>query len=120
MNRDGDSREAVTFRYWGFISYSHKDERRAAWLQRKLEGYSGHSKLVGNLRGEPLPKRLFPIFRDREELAGAADLSEHIQQALRESRYLIVICSPNSAKSRWVNDEIKAFKSFGGETRVLA
>jgi WD40 repeat protein len=60
------------------------------------------------------------VFRDREDLAGAPDLPERIQEALRESRYLIVICSPNAARSRWVNEEIKAFKALGHESRVLA
>ncbi len=119
---DRSARSAEAFRYWAFISYSHRDEGWATWLHRKLEGYGGHAKLVAtdSLRGEPLPRRLFPVFRDRDELAGAPDLSERVQEALRESRYLVVICSPNSAKSKWVNEEIKAFKRLGGEARVLA
>ncbi|MES2717468.1 MAG: TIR domain-containing protein [Pseudomonadota bacterium] len=109
-------------RYWAFISYSHRNEKQAAWLHRSLEGYRGHAKLVGqpNLRGEPVPARLFPVFRDRDELAGAPDLSAHLQQALRESRFLVVLCSPEAARSPWVNEEIRAFKALGGEDRVLA
>lgn len=115
-----DASSAPARRYWAFISYSHRDERWAAWLHRKLEGYDGHAKIAASASGEPLPKRLFPVFRDRDELAGAPDLSERIQEALRESRFLIVVCSPAAAKSRWVNEEIKAFKTLGGEARVLA
>jgi eukaryotic-like serine/threonine-protein kinase len=38
---------------------------------------------------------------------------------LESSLYLIVICSPRAAVSRWVNREIEVFKSLGGEARVL-
>ena len=67
----------------------------------------------------PFPRRVFPIFRDREELPTASTLSDNIENALTQSRYLIVICSPRSASSRWVNEEIKIFKSLGREDRVL-
>ena len=63
------------FRYWAFISYSHKDEKFASWLHREIETYKGHTRLVGstNPAGEMVPKRLSPIFRDRDELAAATD-----------------------------------------------
>jgi WD40 repeat protein len=67
-----------------------------------------------------VPVRVFPIFRDREELPVSADLGMNIVDALRRSRYLIVICSPSAARSRWVNEEIKIFKALGGESRILA
>src|SRR5262249_4056155 len=40
--------------------------------------------------------------------------------ALLESRFLIVICSPASSKSAWVNEEIRRFKALGRADRVLA
>src|SRR6266480_5828637 len=67
-----------------------------------------------------VPPRVFPIFRDREELPVSADLGSNINEALQESRYLIVICSPRSAQSRWVGEEIKTFKKLGREDRILA
>ena len=109
-------------RYWAFISYSHQDERWAAWLHTRLETYTGHKKLVGtpNRYGEPVPARPFPVFRDRDELEGAPDLPDRIQEALQRSRFLIVICSPAAAKSQWVDQEIRTFKALGREDRVLA
>ena len=109
-------------KYWAFISYSHRDEKWASWLHKRIETYTEHKKLVGtkNRYGEPVPARLFPVFRDRDELEGAPDLPERIQDALRLSRFLIVICSPHSAKSKWVNEEIKAFKTLGRQDRILA
>src|SRR5262249_1102730 len=35
------------------------------------------------------------------------------------SRYLIVICSSRAAKSRWVDEEVRHFKSINGEDRLL-
>jgi len=55
-------------------------------------------------------QNLRPVFRDREELAAGHDLGEKIEAALRASETLIVICSPNSAQSHWVNEEILFFK----------
>ncbi len=66
-----------------------------------------------------MPKRIFPVFRDREELASSSSLGENIQNALRQSRALIVICSPRAAASRWVNEEVKLYKSMDREDRVF-
>ncbi len=107
-------------RYWAFISYSHADEKWGKWLHRALETYRVPRRLVGRPgRLGPRPRRLFPIFRDREELPSTFSLSDKIQAALRDSRYLVVICSPSSAVSRWVNEEVASFKARGREDRVL-
>ena len=53
-------------------------------------------------------KNLRPMFLDEAELAGGS-LSGAIDSALNNSRFLIVLCSPNSAKSQWVNKEVQAF-----------
>ena len=108
------------YKYWAFISYSHQDEAWASWLHKSLETYKVPRKLVGRAHETgAVPRRIFPIFRDREELPGAADLGGKLKNALRESRYLIVICSPKSAVSQWVNEEIKTYKALGREDRVL-
>jgi TIR domain-containing protein len=108
-------------RYWAFISYSQRDAQWAQWLHGAIERYSVPRVLVGQRVGsEPIPNRLFPVFRDREELATAADLGREIRQALRVSRSLIVICSPNAAASRWVNEEIRTFKATGRTDRIFS
>ena len=112
---DGD------YKYWAFISYSHEDKAWGDWLHKSLETYRVPKRLVGRQTGDTaVPKRLFPIFRDREELPSSADLSNNINVALSRSRYLVVICSPRAAVSRWVNEEIKSFKRQGRENRILA
>ena len=63
--------------------------------------------------------RLAPVFLDRDELSSSPDLGETVRAALAASRFLIVLCSPSAARSRWVNEEIRAFKALGGEDRIL-
>jgi hypothetical protein len=108
------------FKYWAFISYSHADEEWAKWLHKSIETYRVPRKIVGRETAQgPISKRLFPVFRDREELPGASDLGGKLQDALTKSRSLIVICSPKSAVSKWVNEEVKTYKSFGHAGRVF-
>jgi len=106
--------------YRAFISYSHRDAAWASWLHRSLERYRPPQSLIGTktAQGE-VPKRLAPIFKDRDELPSATDLGELINAALSGSAAQIIICSPNSARSKWVNEEILAFKRLGREDRIL-
>lgn len=106
-------------RYSAFISYSHRDQKWADRLHRSLETY----RLPKSARAKasftrPGGDRLLPLFRDREELASAADLGGAIRQALDDSSALIVICSPAAAKSRWVNQEIQYFIALGRKNRI--
>lgn len=105
--------------YKAFISYCHADQDLAAWLHRALESYRVPRRLVGTtgLHGT-VTDRLRPIFRDREELSSSSDLSETIKQALVASDSLIVICSPTAVKSKWVNEEIRQFRSLGKGNRI--
>jgi tetratricopeptide (TPR) repeat protein len=107
--------------YRAFISYSHSDKTIAKWLHGELERYRLPKKLIGTQT--PLgavPKSLTPIFRDEDELAASGNLSSELQGALARSLFLIVICSPASARSKWVNEEIRQFKAMHGSDRVLA
>ncbi len=105
--------------YRAFISYSHRDSTWASWLHKAIESYRPPKAVVGVVteRGA-VPRRLAPVFRDREELASSTDLGAVISDALRRSACQIVICSPAAANSRWVNEEILAFKRLGREDRI--
>jgi hypothetical protein len=108
------------FKYWAFISYSHQDESWASWLHKELERHRLPRGIAGmDFRGEVVPKYLKPVFRDRDELAGASDLGGKLRYALEQSRTLIVICSQKSARSKWVEEEVRYFKSLGRADRVL-
>ncbi len=113
--------------FWCFISYRHADNQQqgrqwATWLHHMLETYEVPADLVGrtNLRGETIPARIYPVFRDEEELPADADLSRPIVSALTNSRCLLVICSPRACESRFVADEIARFKAMGKSDRVIA
>lgn len=103
------SRQDKRKRYYAFISYSHKDSEWAKWLQHELEYYQLPATLNGR---EGLPTSFRPIFRDEDELSGG-ELKPQISKALADSEFLIVICSPNSAQSKYVNSEIKEFIEIG-------
>lgn len=101
--------------YWAFLSYSHADAG-AARLHRALERYVLPRRLR---QGGALPRRLFPVFRDTEELAAGNSLSARLRDALDRSRWLIVLCSPGAARSRHIAEEIDYFVSRHGAERVL-
>ena len=108
------------FKYAAFITYSHEDEEQARWLRKKLENFPVPKNLVGKSgKFGRIPSRLYPIFRDRDELAGSAQLGSVIEQALEDSSHLIVLCSKQAVQSRWVNEEIRLFKQMGKGDRVL-
>ena len=110
-----------TAKYWAFISYSHSDADVATALQQSLETYRLPRRLVGRSTPVgPVPEALKPVFRDRNEMQAGADLKATVREALAQSRYLIVVCSPDAARSPWVNQEILEFKKLHGEARVLA
>ncbi len=104
-------------RYKAFISYSRKDEKFVKKLHIKLEDYKIPKELYDKY--STLPEKLSPIFRDIEQLKSGDILSSEILNKLHNSENLIVICSPNSAKSKWVNKEIIDFKIKNGESRIF-
>jgi hypothetical protein len=108
------------FRYWAFISYSQHDVKWAERLHRQLETYrvprAWHGRRIG---GRSVAPRLVPVFRDRDELASAGNLSDKINEALNASHALIVLCSPYAAASPWVNEEVRAFKALGRAHRIF-
>lgn len=96
-------------KYFAFISYKREDEEWAVWFHHELENYHLPTTLKGR---DDLPTIFRPVFRDVDELK-AGNLPEQIYNALADSTYLIVICSPNSATSKWVNKEILDFIKIG-------
>jgi hypothetical protein len=112
--------ETVAFKYRAFLSYSHRDTRWAKWLHGGLEGFRIDRDLVGRATAMgPIPKALRPIFRDRNDFTAGHTLTEQTLAALDASEALIVICSPAAAKSHYVNEEIKLFKSRHPQRPVI-
>jgi WD40 repeat protein len=70
-------------------------------------GSKGHRAEVGK------------VFRDEEELKSSADLSAEIKSALERSQFLIVVCSPRTPSSKWIDAEVQFFIDRGRRDRVL-
>ncbi len=106
MNNDID----VNFKYYAFISYSALDIKWGKHLQRKLENYRMPSTLCSERGWQRTPIK--PVFFAPSDIQPGG-LTAELQERLRSSRNLIVICSPNSAQSEWVGKEIEFFHSIG-------
>lgn len=119
--------DVSTREYWCFISYRHLDNKEpgrqwATWLHQQIENYEVPPDLVGkrNPRGDEIPARIFPVFRDEEELPADSDLGNPIRRALDRSKLIVVLCSPRAVESTYVAEEIRHFKASGKSDRVLA
>jgi hypothetical protein len=83
--------------YDAFLSYSHaKDKPIAAALQSVIQRL-----------GKPwYRRRALRVFRDDTSLAATPGLWPSIEVALGNSRFLILLASPEAAASPWVNKEV--------------
>jgi WD40 repeat protein len=107
-------------RYRAFFSYARADDRIANWLHRQLDSYRTPKPLIG-AQGAlgPVPAKLHPIFRDRTDLEAGGHVDANLQEALANSESLIVLCTPTSAKSKWVNQECETFLKLGREAHIF-
>lgn len=104
------------FTYYAFISYSSKDTEWGKRLQRKLEHYRMPATLCSEHGWKRTPIK--PVFFAPTDIQPGG-LSEELQERLRASRNLVVICSPNSARSEWVGKEIEFFYQLGRTKQIL-
>lgn len=111
------------YQYYAFISYSHKDMKWAKWLQKKLETYKLPSKLQNNEQAKREKAhsayRIQPVFRDETSINPGKSVDDALNSELEKSKYLIVICSPSSSVSSWVNREVERFIELGREDRIM-
>ena len=115
-----DSKQAVNteeqqFKYYAFISYNSKDTEWGKRVQRKLEHYRMPATLCSERGWKRTP--INPVFFAPSDIQPGG-LSEELQERLKASRNLIVICSPNSAKSEWVGKEIEFFHNLGRTQQI--
>ena len=103
------------FKYFAFISYSSKDTEWGKRLQRKLEHYRMPATLCSEHGWERTPIK--PVFFAPTDIQPGG-LTEELQERLQASRNLIVICSPNSARSEWVGKEIEFFHQLGRTKQI--
>lgn len=107
--------ESQSFKYFAFISYNSRDTEWGKRVQKKLEGYKMPSTLCSEHGWKRKP--LKPIFFAPTDIQPGG-LTEELQERLKASKNLIVICSPNSARSEWVGKEIEFFHSLGRTKQI--
>ena len=103
------------FKYFAFISYNSKDTEWGKRVQKKLEHYRMPATLCKERGWERKP--INPVFFAPTDIQPGG-LTEELQERLKASRNLIVICSPNSAKSEWVGKEIEFFHQLGRTKQI--
>lgn len=92
-----------------FLSYSHQDEHFCRDLEHSLK----------RLNIPWFRKSKLTVFRDRTSMASSSDLTDSIKQSLTQSKYFVLIASPESARSPWVRQEIDYWFSLGRAERFL-
>ena len=111
--------EQRMFHYDAFISYRHAeiDKAAAVGLHRRLESFRMPAGLRTDLPEEK--RRIQRVFRDQDELPLSSNLSDAIENALRNTDWLIVIATPRFPQSQWCAKEIERFTELYGQDRIL-
>jgi WD40 repeat protein len=95
--------------YDAFLSYAHRDTAVTAAIQKGLHQ-------IGRRAGQ---LRALRVFRDDTNLTANPDLWGKITEALGGSRFLIVVLSPQSAASHWVNEELRHWLQRRGQDGLM-
>ena len=107
------------YKYDAFISYRHCDLDKfvAENLHKILESY----ELPKNIKEQLgiTGRTIRRVFRDQDELPLSSNLEDPILDALHNTKYLIVICSPRLKDSMWCKKEIETFKKIRGRKNIF-
>ncbi|MCM1187857.1 MAG: toll/interleukin-1 receptor domain-containing protein [bacterium] len=108
----------MDYKFDVFISYRHADldSAVAGYLQKALERY----RIPKEIRKKCGKEKIRRVFRDEEELGVASDLFGEIEENLKQSEFLLVVCSPRVVESKWCLREIETFIKYRGRENVLA
>ena len=113
--------ESPDVEYAAFISYRHlpRDAEAAKQVQKAIETYRLPRGASHSLCQETRARRLGKCFRDEDELAASHSLPESIKTALAKSHTLVLICTPETQESKWVQREVETFVALHGRERVI-
>ena len=96
--------------YDAFVSYSHAaDGRLAPALQAGLQ----------SLAKPWYRRRALRVFRDQTSLSASPELWPAIEEALSQARFFVLLASPESAASHWVDQEVRWWRENRGHDTVL-
>lgn len=107
--------EQKEYRFFAFISYKSDDLKEAWGLKKRLDSYRLPTVLCKKYKKDKKPT--YEAFLDKTNIQ-IGELREELKKDLDNSRYLIVICSPRSAKIGYVTDEINWFTRNGRENQM--
>ena len=103
--------DVVQFKYRAFLSYSHADAAVAKRVHAHLEGFRIDKELVRRATpAGPVPKALRPIFLDRNDFDAGSSIGASTRAALDDAAAFILIASPDAARSKYVNEEVRLFR----------
>jgi hypothetical protein len=108
----------VPTQYRAFISYSQQDKALGKRIHTWLETYRIPAAV--SIGGEGADRRLGRFFFDEDEMPAASNIAARVRTAIENAEALIVLCSPRSAQSKWVNSEIQHFRRTGRSDKVFA
>lgn len=104
-----------------FISYSRDNLRWAETIQNRLESYRYPANLVSSKNRPANKTHLHPIFLDVTDLSTRSpSFMNELEDKLKHSRYLIVLCSHSSARPKSVcHWEINTFLKYHSPAFIL-
>jgi WD40 repeat protein len=101
---------ANKLKYRAFVSFSHaSDEQLAVALQSALSRFARPWYRLHGMR----------VFQDEASLSANPALRSSLEQALSQSEYLLLLASPASAQSQWVQQEVQWWLSNRGVDTII-
>jgi len=108
------------FKYRAFLSYSRADAGVAARVRSRLEKFRIDRDLVGQVTPVgPVPEAIRPIFHSQHDFFTRPSLGAATAEALASSAAFIILASPHSAQSKYVNKQVRLFKARYPERPVV-
>jgi len=106
----------ANYKYFAFISFQSADAKDAVRLQHAIESYRLPAVLC---KKSNVPRRIKPLYCYLNDMHAGEELMQELKARMEQSRYLIVVCSPRSAKSVYVNSGIDYFISLGRRDSII-
>ena len=125
MSDSSSAQTPESYRYFAFISYSRKDNKDpgrewASWIKKAIEGFRVPENRVGDTtKHGTVPAKMGSVFFDKSDLAADATVDAALIENVKQSQFLVVLCSPHSAGSKYVGIEIEQFIRHNGGARVI-
>lgn len=110
-------KDETAYRYFAFISFQHANAREALRLQRSIETYNLPAVLLRGAKN--LPRRIRPTYCYLNDMHHTEEMMDTLRESMQQSRYLIVVCSPNAARSSYINSGIDYFISLGRRDKII-